>query len=467
MAAEFDLTGTYSADDGGIYFIRQLGDGSVTWAGLHQDGFHNGLVFTNVFQGQLEPDGLTVTGDWLDVPRGGSANSGTLTFEIVPAVELGFELPVQLKKIDAGSTGPFGGSTWTIGSYELSPQNITEVESKVQRYDVPLGQNNPPCRDFSVMWGWVQKTTGPTLPRTPDLYCSFLAKDWIGQPAWSGDGDFSFDFDPDFAMLEPDFWTHGWTDQQFTEPGGTILLAQEHILTLYDYFQRFHCEGPMYARANDHSHCADAPIYLLPAWYERGGHSILVNGQPINSNLEADSTSITFTLGPELDTKITLTKGVLARVTGVVADDAGHEDQVPPEIHPLYSIDVIQDFGRTRGSGVVGPNLSGAWHGNDIGTYYVRQTGDQVWWLGLSRDQGRSFANVFRGTLNQGILEGSWVDVPIGAGGVLGTGDLTIFCGTPQATELIKISTTDTFGATRWTKLYDTPSEPPPVQQSA
>ena len=109
-------------------------------------------MFTNVFQGQLESDGLTVTGDWLDVPRGGSANSGTLTFEIVPAVELGFELPVQLKKIDAGSTGPFGGSTWTIGSYELSPQNITEIGEIFIDEDVPWGRTTtvPP---ISVKWG--------------------------------------------------------------------------------------------------------------------------------------------------------------------------------------------------------------------------------------------------------------------------------------------------------------------------
>ncbi len=468
MATPFDLTGTYSADDGGIYFIRQLDDGSVTWAGLHQDGFHNGLMFTNVFQGHLQSDGLTVVGDWVDVPRGGSLNGGTLTFEIIPGDEFGFELPVQLNKIDAGSTGPFGGSTWTIGSYELSPQNISEVESKVQRYDVPLAQNNPPCRDFSVMWGWIGTSTGPTWPPVPGNYCSFVSKDWIGQPTWNGDGDFSFDLDIDWGMVESTFWTVGWVDQEFTEPGGTILLAQEHILTLYDYFKRFHCEAPMYARANDGDHCDDPPEYLLPGWYEHGGHSVLVNGYPINGNLNEGSdppfSILSFGLGPDGNRVVTLEPGALARVTGVVADDAGHEDQVPPEIHPLYSIDVIQDFQRTRGDPVVGPNLSGAWHGNDVGTYYVRQMGDQVWWLGLSRDQGRSFANVFRGTLSEGILEGSWVDVPMGVGGVLGTGNLMIFCGNPRATELIKISTNDTFGATRWTKLYDAPSEPLPVE---
>ena len=45
----------------------------------------------------------------------------------------------------------------------------------------------------------------------------------------------------------------------------------------------------------------------------------------------------------------------------------------------------------------VGVNLTGAWHCDDIGTYYIREVGNTVWWLGLSCDQGRQFANVYRG----------------------------------------------------------------------
>jgi hypothetical protein len=59
--------------------------------------------------------------------------------------------------------------------------------------------------------------------------------------------------------------------------------------------------------------------------------------------------------------------------------------------------------------------LSGVWHGSDIGTYYVRQLDREVWWLGLPRDQGRSFANVFHGSISEsGPLEGQWIDVPMG-----------------------------------------------------
>src|SRR5689334_19302037 len=82
MSPAFDLTGAWTADDGGRYFIRQLADGSVTWAGLHDSGFHLGMEFANVFQGALSSDGATITGEWADVPRGETLNAGELTLAV-------------------------------------------------------------------------------------------------------------------------------------------------------------------------------------------------------------------------------------------------------------------------------------------------------------------------------------------------------------------------------------------------
>ena len=75
----FNLTGAWAADDGATYYLRQLNDGSVTWAGLHNSGFHRGIEFTNVFHGNVSTDGTILSGDWADVPRGDSNNSGTLS----------------------------------------------------------------------------------------------------------------------------------------------------------------------------------------------------------------------------------------------------------------------------------------------------------------------------------------------------------------------------------------------------
>ncbi len=116
MPAAIDLTGAWAADDGATYYIRQFSDGSVAWAGLHNSGFHSGMEFTNVFRGHVAPDGKTLNGDWADVPRGESNNSGTLSLEIV--LELGGlppEWQLELRQKPDGTSGGFGGRVWRLG----------------------------------------------------------------------------------------------------------------------------------------------------------------------------------------------------------------------------------------------------------------------------------------------------------------------------------------------------------------
>jgi hypothetical protein len=145
-------------------------------------------------------------------------------------------------------------------------------------------------------------------------------------------------------------------------------------------------------------------------------------------------------------------------VTGVVADDSGHDGFTAPEIHPVYATDILQDFSEPGRAEDFTVNLTGAWHADDVGSYYLRQIGDTVWWLGLSRDQGRTFANVFRGTLSGVLIEGAWVDVPLGTDPILGGGPLSLFYIDDKTTTFVKASN-GFFGGTRWTKLYDTKME--------
>ena len=58
-----------------------------------------------------------------------------------------------------------------------------------------------------------------------------------------------------------------------------------------------------------------------------------------------------------------------------------------------------------------GPDLSGVWQGNDGGTYRVSQVGNEVFWVGTSRDGGRSFINVYHGTRDGSDIHGAWADV--------------------------------------------------------
>jgi hypothetical protein len=480
QAPASSLTGVWECDDGGLYYLRQGPDRSVIWAGLHDSGFHKGLDFTNVFRGWLSADGGALAGDWADVPRGATANSGTLAASVIDDAD-GF----RLVRVDDQTTGGFSGQVWRPTGSPLGAQDIADVAGRVQRYDGPLGENNPPCRDFTVMWGGVWQPTGPPLPPIPYSYsyCAFLR--WVRGPGgptalpWDGDGDFTFNFTPlwstDFANGTDwdDFWGNGWVPEQPSEfPQNPVEL----IGSQFQQFQRFHCEAAMYGRENSGPEdCEAAPRNLLPGWNERSGWSVLINGRPVEGRLtvvnpdDEENRFLSFAVGPDGQT-VELHPNTFARVTGVIADDAGHGNTNPPEIHPVYAIDMLQNFMAPRPQPVT---LSGVWHGSDNGTYYLRQIGHEVWWLGLSRDQGRSFANVFHGTIGPtGAVEGQWTDVPMGAGGASSGG--TLMLGGDQAdpqllTTLNKTGETGGFGAATWTKIYDTPgvpaSPPPPVSE--
>jgi len=97
-----DLSGTWDVGFG-VYYMRQIGT-DVWWVGLsHDAGDPNanlGLVFTNVFHGSRNGD--TITGTWIDVPRGTTSGSGTLT--LVRTAGVTFHLQAQ--------TGDFTGGTF-------------------------------------------------------------------------------------------------------------------------------------------------------------------------------------------------------------------------------------------------------------------------------------------------------------------------------------------------------------------
>jgi hypothetical protein len=309
------------------------------------------------------------------------------------------------------------------------------------------------------MWGTVPSVDHPSRPPwyPANDYCKFVQ----AADGWGGDGDFDFHIEPDWARTGSSFWTDGWLDRELGS-----LPANSYILQQFSNYGFFNCEAPMYARENTKSvsDCSGPPRMLLPAWFEQGGNSILVNGRPINGNVVdivdgSGAKALQFNLGPRRQEVVRLTAGATVRVTGVVADDTGH-DNPPPEIHPLYAIDVVHVVRRIVGPPVTGgPSLTGAWHADDIGTYYLRQLGNTVWWLGLSSDQGRTFATVFHGSLAGGTISGEWIDVPMGQEPQLGNGTLGVSGGT-LATVLRAQSSG--YRAATWTKLYDV-LPPPPV----
>jgi hypothetical protein len=101
-------------------------------------------------------------------------------------------------------------------------------------------------------------------------------------------------------------------------------------------------------------------------------------------------------------------------------------------------------------------DLTGAWGGNDGGTYYVRQIGNVVWWIGLDATDGGNFANVFHGTRAGDLITGQWSDVPRGT--VMNNGVLAIeVLHTERGLVLRKKSETGGFGGAIWTRTTANP----------
>jgi hypothetical protein len=96
ILAQPGLTGVWTSNDGGTYYIHQIGR-DVWWVGLSNG---NGNFFTNVFHGTIQ--GSYVFGQWSDVPLGRTHNWGTLTLQIISVSHL----------IRVGQTGQFSGSDW-------------------------------------------------------------------------------------------------------------------------------------------------------------------------------------------------------------------------------------------------------------------------------------------------------------------------------------------------------------------
>jgi hypothetical protein len=98
--------------------------------------------------------------------------------------------------------------------------------------------------------------------------------------------------------------------------------------------------------------------------------------------------------------------------------------------------------------------LTGVWQSDDGGTYAVRRSGNLVWWVGESKDGGRSFTNVFKGVVNGSTITGDWADVRNANGFQSSTnkGTLTLqLDGTlNNLFGFRKVSATGGFGGTRW-----------------
>jgi hypothetical protein len=332
--------------------------------------------------------------------------------------------------------------------------------------------------------------------------------DFVCFHASDGDGDFDLRLKVDLNKMEPDFYTTGWGDRM-TGPEVFALKLYSSETQQKLGLSYMGLEAIMYGRPGTCDDGQVSPVNggqsMLPGWADLSSNSVLINGRPINGVLGrrpsvADcnffqpcpyNTGVTPDNFLDVPAGIRLGNlllsahgkgqidvdgiardgpGTYLRVTGALVLDCGHFDYLTgdhscydnfdeidaisshpnQEIHPVYSIDVINSPYRPEDKNTPGASdLTGTYGGLDGSTYYVRQTGSTnihqlghtIWWLGLIRDrqpmqrggnfpmigsnaidpscssgQCWAFANVFKGTITESpgeaVIEGDWAGVP-------------------------------------------------------
>ncbi len=105
-----DLTGVWRCDDGGHYYLRQLGKTLYWYGELNMTK----PQWSNVYNGRIKGD--MIGGTWADVPKGKATGNGQLTLKIK---QNGNVLVAEQK------SGGFGGSRWVRDGY--TPQQTPSV----------------------------------------------------------------------------------------------------------------------------------------------------------------------------------------------------------------------------------------------------------------------------------------------------------------------------------------------------
>jgi len=101
-----DLSGKWTCDDGGRYYLRQVGR-ILYWYGEHST---TNPVWANVYLGRVQGD--QVNGSWVDVPKGRANSQGELLLQISENDNV---------LIAMHKTGGFGGSHWVREGYVSTP----------------------------------------------------------------------------------------------------------------------------------------------------------------------------------------------------------------------------------------------------------------------------------------------------------------------------------------------------------
>jgi hypothetical protein len=134
-AAWGDLTGRWSCNDGGTYYVKQTGD-HVHWYGEATDVQP---VWSNAFSGRIR--GNRIEGNWVDLPKGRTTGAGDLVLE-----KAGNELRVL------NQTGGFTGSRWTRLATGVITPPPKALKPSGNEDCVPFNPETASLRQLSGRW---------------------------------------------------------------------------------------------------------------------------------------------------------------------------------------------------------------------------------------------------------------------------------------------------------------------------
>jgi len=393
------------ANDGGMYFFRQVGD-VLWWLGASGGLMHPGLEFCNVFQGTVTAS--AVTGDWSCVPRGAAFGHGTLTLR--PAGEH------QLLRV--GGSGGFDASIWRRTSNSAWPAiavgrafaaTLRNVFNDSGSYaKATLADALEPIRDSVSVFAVVARPADDGAPPVSVSYPAafdagvrdFTYSEFIclNDPAASGSGD-----QPDGNAT---FWLQAEAGQLTArQPGFLAGAGPRHDQIEQQLVGPIEAAILMFGRSADcGDQGAETALPCFPGWAEPAvGSSVTFNGKPIRVGLPP------LLDGPpgEPDFLAELSFGDPVRVTGALVY-GGRPGR--PEIHPVYAVEKI--------TATFAADLSGAWADDAGNTYYLRHdlADDSIWYAAVSPLGGGAFGQVFRGSLIPGHVVGEVVALDFGYG---------------------------------------------------
>lgn len=162
-----DVSGRWTCNDGGIYYIRQVGS-VVAWFG-ERSNTNGKPSFANVGVGPRIGNNITL--NWADIPKCGLSGQGTLQLNVA-----------STSRINKSAGGGFGGSVWTresaapnlTGTWRNTDANTGSITRVVITANSTKIQCFGKCSPTDCDWGTVNLSTSGTGYKT--VFDSNVAK---------------------------------------------------------------------------------------------------------------------------------------------------------------------------------------------------------------------------------------------------------------------------------------------------